>query len=111
MSHQTLCIRCSIRLAEMMKDQKAEMIELKYETISHEGRCYLNATFSSASNEEHACDDLVSHLFMNEDEIFFQNDEAIYAEETVGNGDTRRRLTFIGKQSETKGLDAANLVN
>jgi hypothetical protein len=64
--------------------------ELTQEEVQHKGHCYQNASQGSMTAEEYACIDAGTLLLKSEDsDDFLPDEEAIFADEIISDGDTR----------------------
>ncbi|EJK56195.1 hypothetical protein THAOC_23970, partial [Thalassiosira oceanica] len=76
---QISCIRCSLKLTQLMKDGEVERVQdLSAADLSHEGTCYRNRKIRP-------------------------DDEAILGDFVIADGDTRGPLRFISRQAELVG--------
>ena len=87
------------------------MNEIQYTHIQHEGICYKNTTIGPASAEEIACVQAGVELLVNSDGKFLPDDEAIFANIVVSDGDTTGSLKLIAKQAELIGDAAKNVAD
>ncbi|EJK56956.1 hypothetical protein THAOC_23056, partial [Thalassiosira oceanica] len=63
---QISCIRCSLKLTQLMKDGEVERVQdLSAADLSHEGTCYRNSKYSPASAEENAMASLAEYLLVD----------------------------------------------
>jgi hypothetical protein len=96
---QTSCIRCSQKLTEHIKSTGKKIGDYQPGDVdlAHEGECCRNSCHSPASAKEFAAADAGKYL------MTLPDDEAIFAEEVITDGDTRCPNKFIHAQAEIVG--------
>jgi hypothetical protein len=100
---QTSCLRCSRKLTEHIKATGKKVGDYLPGDVdlTHEGKCYRNSCHSPASAEEFAAADAGKYL------MSLPDDEAIFGDEVITDGDTRSPNKFIDAQAEIVGPAAA----
>ena len=102
-SCQTSCQRCARQLTKYMCDQNVKMNMIQFVSINHPGTCYRNTSIGPAYAEEFACVEAADRLLVDTSGNYLPDDQAIFAERLVTDGNTRGSLKFIAKQNELIG--------
>ena len=86
------------------------MAELTEEDIQHKGHCHRNTGQGPATAEEYACSTAGLLLLKCEDSDEFLPDEnVIFVDEIISDGDTRGSKKFIAAQANAIGVVAAGI--
>ena len=80
-----------------------KMNMIQFASIYHPETCYRNTNIDPACAKEFACVKAVDRLLCDGNGNFLPDDQAIFADRLVTNGDTRGSLKFIAKQNELIG--------
>ena len=102
--HQTSCWRCSHALTEMMDNQQVKMHDVQFVEITHAGKYYKNSNHGPAVAEEFACEDAGRLLLFDSESNFRGEDEAIFANPVVSDGDTKGANRLLDRQVDLLGL-------
>jgi hypothetical protein len=107
---QISCQRCSITMLKVLRATGKRVSEITPEEVEHKGHCYRNTVRGPATAEEYACFDAGSLLLKCEDsDDFLPDNEAVFADEIISDGDTRGSKKFIAAQVDAIGDVAANI--
>lgn len=110
-NHQISCKRCSLAFTKSVEKAMAEGKPYHDPTTfstKHDGKCYKNTNLGPAVAEEYACEEAAEYLLCGPTgEGILPDDEAIFVDEFISDGDTRGAKKFIAKQVEIIG-DKAN---
>jgi len=113
---QCSCKRCSLKFTEeFAKSDKSKACNLTRGTfdLSHSGVCHRNTVHGPATAEEYAFEDIaVSYLLDPKTRELLPDDEAIFVDQMVTDGDSRGAKRLIQKQVDVlleHGFDATGL--
>ena len=94
-----------------MRDQNVKMNMIQFASINHPGICYRNTSIGPAYDEKFTCVEAADRLLVDANGNYLPDDNAIFADRLVTDGDTRESLKFIAKQNELIGSVSDGLRN
>jgi hypothetical protein len=110
---QISCKRCSLAFTRSMEKAKAmgkPIHDPSLFSTKHSGKCYKNKNHNPASAEEWACKQAGNFLLRCVDgKDILPDDEAIFANQFITDGDTRGAKKFIARQVELIGNAAEGI--